>query len=878
MLAAADIDALIAALRRHGVPVDLAQRLRLDRLLLGDGRMPDAASLPVAVAALLARTQQEHDTIVRIAAPFADRIVQASDGGDAPPRRPAATSPSEAAGGELAPTRSVRHAWAISATLALIALAVVALVLWPGDIEPPPPPPPLEGAPVAGPTPAAPECPPRGPTPDVVYQVTVPYLGPLDLADVIARALLAVFAAMGFAWQAGISGWLRRLWRRRSSRAGARPVDPCFSLEPPSERYPILDAEAREAIVWSMSSVEAELSAIDTYATVRATAERGGLPTLVWQRPTHLRPLWLLADLNASDPVGDLLIDELAALCAASGLPVRRFAFDRTLEELCEDGQGMPLTRLERDAHRATVVIVTDGSNLAERLRREDPGLCASLREIRAWPRRVVVDVTFGRHGLQRLLTRRGIPVIGPLQLVDWLRFGEIRPAVDHRRGVRTWAVAYGIGLQPASAIEALALRHALAPVWHDAPPALVVARVLEHLHRGDLDNGALRETDPELHTAAVEHWRERLGSEARRREALHGEEWCETPARSRFVALDAWLELEAAAEADARGRERALDRLRAAAIGGQSAFVEHALGCRVARRSDDLTPATPDVARARARVLLRAPGDRLALYGPRAAFGGIVLGAILSMGDAWSTMVRHGLHHEIVTLVSIPGGIGCFGSDPLDWQRTPDEAPPEVARVSRFTLTGTEVTLRQYRAWGGEPAPECTIGLHASHPVSCVTWDEARTFCRSLGPGYDLPTGRQWEYAARRGGRELFDFDGDGDQLAKHAWFAENSADTSHYVASTMPSTWRLWGLHGNVAEWVLDGDPFPAPDADRRAVRGGSYRDDWVHLRAPAVTYLGAQGRYPHIGFRCAGPGRPEAFKKSEPLNAFRLRRTKR
>lgn len=216
---------------------------------------------------------------------------------------------------------------------------------------------------------------------------------------------------------------------------------------------------------------------------------------------------------------------------------------------------------------------------------------------------------------------------------------------------------------------------------------------------------------------------------------------------------------------------------------------------------------------------------------------------------------------------------------------------PPRTVNVASFSAGRFEVTRGQYRAFAeatGRATDGCFVWVGAgfekdptkdwrnpgypqddTHPVVCVSWDDATAYAawlaRRTGKAYRLLTEAEWEYAARAGtttSRYWGDAAGPSCRHANGAdlttaaqvpgagdWPVADCSDRHAYTAPVGSYPANAFGLHdmlGNVWEWAQDcwhanydgapgdGSARATGDCSHRAVRGGSWEDAPLGLRA--------------------------------------------
>jgi formylglycine-generating enzyme required for sulfatase activity len=202
----------------------------------------------------------------------------------------------------------------------------------------------------------------------------------------------------------------------------------------------------------------------------------------------------------------------------------------------------------------------------------------------------------------------------------------------------------------------------------------------------------------------------------------------------------------------------------------------------------------------------------------------------------------------EFVTLT--PGA----GEFPVEFSMGSADGPASERPVHTVTLRHPfaiacyEVPQNLWRAVMGSN-PSRWKGERNS--VEMLSHDDAVEFCRRATDAMRaatlitprqvirLPSEAQWEYAARAGAKTKFSFGDDPRDLDDYGWFNGNAAGNDPAVGAKRPNAWKLHDVHGYLWEWCADpwhenyegaptdGSVWPGGDAQRRVLRGGSWKD---------------------------------------------------
>lgn len=237
-------------------------------------------------------------------------------------------------------------------------------------------------------------------------------------------------------------------------------------------------------------------------------------------------------------------------------------------------------------------------------------------------------------------------------------------------------------------------------------------------------------------------------------------------------------------------------------------------------------------------------------------------------------------------TMVSLPAGTAELGAPDSDPKAKPNEKPARPVTFSNlFAIGVTEVTFDQYgacvSAGGCKSLPSDNGWGQGSRPVINVSWSDAVAYAQWLsnttGKNYGLPSGAQWEYAARGGKTDML-IGGSPAALCAFANGASkesglpwaNTACTDLAADRTLPAgslsknSFGVADMIGNVSEWVLDCNTLNLRDApvdgtadargscSQRIVRGGSWFSGPDDLRYSARNVQRRGDTNDFTGFR--------------------------
>jgi eukaryotic-like serine/threonine-protein kinase len=256
--------------------------------------------------------------------------------------------------------------------------------------------------------------------------------------------------------------------------------------------------------------------------------------------------------------------------------------------------------------------------------------------------------------------------------------------------------------------------------------------------------------------------------------------------------------------------------------------------------------------------------------------------------------------------MVYVPGGQFFMGSD----DDLPQEKPAHNVKLSPYCIDIYEVTTDAYlkcsdngkckraskvNEWDGIKShdhdvfdPLCNVrdpSGREKHPINCVEWDMASTFCAAEGGR--LPSEAEWEFAARSADGRRYpwgDDDPTGDRLNACgsecvAWGKKNHVEVKAMYASddgfantapvgSFPAGKSRFGLQdvvGNVWEWVADwsapytaaaqSDPKGPDTGTAKVIRGGAWNGSEPAWVRPTFRYWNDPKTKSYgVGFRCA------------------------
>jgi len=323
-----------------------------------------------------------------------------------------------------------------------------------------------------------------------------------------------------------------------------------------------------------------------------------------------------------------------------------------------------------------------------------------------------------------------------------------------------------------------------------------------------------------------------------------------------------------------------------------------------------------------------RGKSGGIAVLGAAVAVVGLGLGAFFTLGhgrvrDGFSTGAPDASASPVSSAVvaakpepvcpsdmaKIPAGQFFMGSDRKESQA--NERPSHNVKLDVFCMDLYEATAKDYKGcsdigkcrraptevdWPDITradrklySPLCTVSdpTKGDHPINCVTWDMASTYCKAQDKR--LPTEAEWEYTARGPDGRMYPW-GDEEPTAAHlnacgtecvAWGKAHGVpfDALYPASDGYPTTAPVgkfpsgrsrfgpFDVVGNVWEWTADwyGDYGPG-DADnptgpasgeKRVIRGGAFNGSFSSWLQPSFRYAQDPKAQSHgIGFRCAKP----------------------
>lgn len=215
------------------------------------------------------------------------------------------------------------------------------------------------------------------------------------------------------------------------------------------------------------------------------------------------------------------------------------------------------------------------------------------------------------------------------------------------------------------------------------------------------------------------------------------------------------------------------------------------------------------------------------------------------------------------VEMVQVPAGCFWMGSITGELHEQPVH---EVCFEEPFWVDRYEVSNQQFTSLNGVAAAP-PRWENPNQPRTEVTWFEAQRYCRNRDAR--LPTEAEWEYVARGPDSRVYPWG--NEFVGELVVYSETNGEEPCDVGGEFRSDGRSWlgafDMSGNVWEWVDDwygeasslwleanaASPTAAQTNGLRVIRGGSYINEAVLLRAAHRSKVAPEYRDMTVGFRC-------------------------
>lgn len=193
--------------------------------------------------------------------------------------------------------------------------------------------------------------------------------------------------------------------------------------------------------------------------------------------------------------------------------------------------------------------------------------------------------------------------------------------------------------------------------------------------------------------------------------------------------------------------------------------------------------------------------------------------------------------------MIRVEGGTFLMGDPSIPCRRP---VPAHQETVSTYYIGETEVTVEMWKAVMGN-IPDFNYKDSLQKPVESVDYIECVRFIYKLkeltGRKFRLPTGAEWEYAARGGAKSrgyMYSGSNNIDEVAQYNGIELGRLHITLNVKSKKPNELGIYDMSGNVAEWCneLYGDP---DFSGYYVLRGGCESGDALEC-TPTSRYPGS------------------------------------